>query len=648
MNAIGGIFYKKKHISDVEKNHIALMMKELGKYSFEDFGEFQEKEIYLGCYINRVVPESKDEILPYEDAQSGLVIVSDAIIDNRKELCDLLRLKDTENLPDSKIILEAFRVWGKECTEKLVGDFAFAIWDSKKQQLFCARDHVGKRTLYYYDCDEFFVFSTLIEPMFQIEGVKKALNDTYIGDFLSLPSVMSQVDAEITVYDKIYQLPPAGAMIINSEKVTKWTYWEIKEGTKFYFDTDEECQKAFMEVFSEAVRCRMRSNKKIGVMLSGGLDSTSVAAIAARELKKKNEMLYGFTQVPMEGYQEWLPEKKLADEREYVEALCEFAGNVIPNYVDSKGHNSITEINEKIKIIEQPYKTLENSHWMHEILRVAKKNDIGMLLDGQSGNATISWGNYSAYLRNVSEQEGFTRCLEEIKKYSKVKNIKKLRLARSILMSYLPYELKKIKYFIKGGVNHSEKLCPINKEFYESMKVKKRFKEHKIDTLFIDQGNSFSRRYKLLNPKSFSHLGAMETKMSLATGVCRRDPTRDKRVIEFCMGIEEKYWVKDGLERRLIRAAAEGILPDKIRLNTTKRGKQAADWIQRISGTWESIWSEIDTIGDFSLENKYLDIKGIKERLNRNKTIDTKDGNNSDIRFLIRALIFSRFLRSNF
>ena len=644
MSTICGIYYKDKAVNISECEAV---MGELGKYRFDKTGTFNEGPVFLGCHINCVTTESLNEVLPYKDKVSSLVITADAIIYNRQELFELLPIsEENEVLPDSILILEAYKKWGTTCTERLIGDYAFSIWDTEKKELFCVRDHVGKRSFYYYNDSNVFAFSTLIKPLFKIEGLKKELNETYIADFLSNPSINHEIDANITLYVDIYQLPPAHAMLVNKDGIKCWRYWEIKKTKEIHFETDKEYEEAFRKIYSEAVKCRLRSVKKVGIMLSGGLDSGSVACFAAPELKKRNERLYGFTQIPMEDYKNFLPDRFLADEREYVEEIGKFTGNIEFYPIASKYKSSITEIDEMIETLEQPYKIFENSYWINEIFRTASDMGIGVLLSGQTGNATVSWGSFNAYVIYLLKAGRFKTFFKEIKVYSERKNINKMRLFLNTLFNFMPYSVKVLKYKIRGGIDAQNILSPINKDFYKSMKVKKRFKKYNLDPLYISHGDSFFERKKILGTVVFSHIGALETKTALAFGVEKRDPTRDKRVIEFCINLPESQWVRDGEERRFIRHAMEGYMPDKVRLNTTVRGRQAADWVQRIMPEWEKAYEEIATIGEYELERKYLDIPRIKQLLSQNRELKYDDDGNRGIRFLIRALIFTRFLRN--
>ena len=210
-------------------------------------------------------------------------------------------------------------------------------------------------------------------------------------------------------------------------------------------------RRLFRAVYGEAVRCRLRSINKVGIMLSGGLDSCSAACFAAEELKKKNELLYSFTQIPMEGYKDYLPENKLADEREYVEEICRYAGNIEAYYSTSEGKNSLTEIDRQLECFGQPYKNHINSYWINELFQMAGDMGVGVLLSGQTGNAYISWGNFHAYANHLLKTARFFTLFKEIKAYSIGNKRKPGKLFLSILFDVMPYKIRLIKYRIRGG-----------------------------------------------------------------------------------------------------------------------------------------------------------------------------------------------------
>lgn len=633
MSAICGIFYKK---GVIKKNEADSMMKKLGKVKHNKEAVVLSENYFAGIYQLFLNKESKNEILPFEDKETNWILNGDIILYNRDELFEELNIHDQNiNISDSQLVLISYKKWNKSCVDHLVGSFAFVIWDKVTKELFIARDHTGKKTFYYYNSDEIFVFSSLIEPIFEISQIKRRLNDEYISDFLSMISVSHDLNPVNTIYEKILQLPPAHTMLVNKKSVSFREYWRVEKKKEIKYNSDDEYERAFCDLFRNVVKSRIRTNKNVGILLSGGLDSTSVACFAADELKKQEKFLYSYTQIPIKTYKNYIPQNKLADETEYVEETIKYSGNILPKFIDSEGKNMYTEINVFLDIYEQPYKIFENSTWIKEIQKTAFHDNCKFLLTGQAGNATISWGNHSFYMKYLLKSFKLITFFKETKAYSQKnnRNVIKYRLYNIfILSSFITWILTKLRVLNKkDGII----LSPVNKEFSRKMKTQNRFKKH----------NSFNERYLPLRQSTFSHLGAIENKLAMYSGVEESDPTCDKRIIDFCMNLPENQWVRDGKERRFIRLAMKDLIADKIRLNETIRGSQAADYIQRIIPQWEEIRKEMLTIGDNQIECKYLNIPLIKELLNKYEKIEYDTDGNKGIRLLFRALIFTRFLR---
>jgi len=146
MSAISGIFYRNER--SVDPKLIKLMNDKLYHRGPDGSKIWCEGSVALGHQMLHTTPESLHETLPFE--KDGIIITADARIDNRKELSEKLNIEDEESVPDSYFILIAYRKWGEKCPEKLLGDFAFAIWDKDNEKLFCARDHMGIKPFYYY------------------------------------------------------------------------------------------------------------------------------------------------------------------------------------------------------------------------------------------------------------------------------------------------------------------------------------------------------------------------------------------------------------------------------------------------------------------------------------------------------------------
>ncbi|MCX7596682.1 MAG: lasso peptide isopeptide bond-forming cyclase, partial [Fischerella sp.] len=224
-------------------------------------------------------PESLLEKLPLVDQDEHLAITSDVRIDNREELLNKLHVftRLPDKITDAQIILAAYQKWGEQCPEHLLGDFAFAIWDRRKQILFCARDHFGVKPFYYhYQPGKAFVFASEIKALFCFPQVPRRLNEVRIGDYLAL----MMEDKAITTYKDILRLPPAHSMVVSESGIQLWSYWSLDLHREIHLASNEAYAEEFRQIFTEAVRCRLRSAFPIVSHLSGGLDSSAVTCVA--------------------------------------------------------------------------------------------------------------------------------------------------------------------------------------------------------------------------------------------------------------------------------------------------------------------------------------------------------------------------------
>ncbi len=646
MSAICGIFYCDGRPAAQETG--ASMMRELGIYHADAVGTWQEGQVFFGCHAQHITPESVREILPYHDALTGLTVTADTIIDNRAELCDKLGIEHScrEVLPDSLFILQAYQKWGQDCPKHLVGDFAFAIWDNKRQELFCAVDHTGTKAFYYYRSAGLFAFSTLIKPLFALTEIAKEHNKTWIADFLAMPCVGHQLDPELTPYQNIYLLPAGHTLTISPDGTAKQVYWQVEGQPELKMKSDSEYEEAFREVLGEAVRCRLRSIRPVGVMLSGGLDSTTVACIAARELAGSGRLLQAFSAVPMPGYQDWLPASMQADETPFIEAVREHAGNIDVNYCRSGGKHSLSDTDRLLAMLEQPYKIFENLFWLDSIMAAAQERNVGVILNGSAGNVTISWGRAYPYMLTLLRAGHWRRLFHESWALARRYN----RPCRKLIQLYwelLPYDIRKKinrqgareRYRIMRG------LSPVNPDFARRASVQERFHRFGYDPLFVKPADCWEERKQRLSPNLFSHGGVINTKQALAYRMASRDPTADKRVIEFCLSVPDSQYMRGGRNRFLLRRAMAGILPDKVRWNEKVRGRQSPDWTQRLQSSWPELAAEIQNIGTLEAEREYLDLPKIQGEIAKYSTINYDAADDPNLRMLIRSLIFSRFLK---
>ncbi|WP_066067790.1 lasso peptide isopeptide bond-forming cyclase [Neobacillus soli] len=644
MSAIAGIY----HLNDepINLEHGRRMMKDLEKYPADDVQTWHSEKVFLGCHAQWITPESVGEKLPYYDHERKLAITADAIIDNREELFEKLQVKksDRKTMSDSELILISYHKWGEDSPKHLVGDFAFMIWDERKRSLFGARDFSGSRTLYFHHNCKGLAFCTVIRPLFTLPYAEKSLNKQWIAEFLANPGMVDSLDTSSTVYKSIQQIPPSHSIIFVEGKVTLSRYCKLPEGEKLILKSNLEYEEAFKEVFQEAVVARLRTHKNVGAHLSGGLDSGSVASVAANELRKQNKQLHTYSYVPIQGFEDWTPRSRVANEKPDIQSTVEYVGNINAEYLDFDGLSSFSVIDDWLNTLETPYKFFENSYWLKGIYERANQNGIGVLLNGQRGNWTISWGPALEYQVMLLKKFHLIRCFREIQLYSKNIGVKKSRVISVVAKKTFPL----MHQLLTSTENKNNFPMLINPEFAKKMNVLEKLTEHEIDI----KGNITKNWYEV-REMQFEQLyywnitGTYGSKFSLPHKVWDRDPTNDLRVAKFCLALPEEQYVQNGLDRALIRRTTKNLLPDNVRLNQRTRGAQGADGIPRMAPYWKSFIEGLEQMINDSVVSEYLNIEVIKNTITKFREVPSPQYvYDDDFKILMRSLIFYRFIKN--
>ena len=208
-------------------------------------------------------------------------LTADARIDARADLIAKLEAKGRAGAKlanDAELILHAYHAWGDDCVNHLIGDFAFAIWDGRERRVFCARDHFGVKPFYYAQRRHFFVFSNTLTCVRLHPSVPDDLNDLAIADFLLFGV---NRDASTTAFEGISRLPAAGALTLSATEARRSRYWALPADFHLHYTHRQasDVVEGFKQVLSEAVKDRLRADR-VAISMSGGLDSTTVAASA--------------------------------------------------------------------------------------------------------------------------------------------------------------------------------------------------------------------------------------------------------------------------------------------------------------------------------------------------------------------------------
>ena len=277
-----------------------------------------EGSIGMGHTMLRTTRESLAEDQP-GNLDGRFWIVSDARLDNRTDLLDELegagrRVRATA--PDSELILHAYAAWGTPCVDHLRGDFAFAIWDARDKQLFSARDHFGIKPFYYAEAGNAFLCSNTLNCIRLHPKVTGELNEAAVGDFLLFGL---NYDNATTTFRQIQRLPPAHWLSVSASGLKIRKYWAPPTDGRIRYSKPEEYVENFQSLLQAAVADRLRTDR-VGILLSGGLDSSSVAAMAKEVAGKSSRAtdIRGYTCI----YESLIPD----EEDKFAREVGEFLG----------------------------------------------------------------------------------------------------------------------------------------------------------------------------------------------------------------------------------------------------------------------------------------------------------------------------------
>ena len=232
----------------------------------------------LGRAIWRILPEDAYDHGPQISPSGRFALVADIRLDNREELAAALALEPARAalLCDAALLLLCIERWGLDAPTRIVGPYAFALWDNTEHKLFLARDPIGHRPLYYHKGAKFLAFSSLAKGMHALSAVPKASNTEHVAAFLALvPNSGSS-----TFFQSIERVEPGHIATVTTAGVTSQNFWQPKR-TILNLARSEDYVEGIREQMDRATRAQLRGVTRVGAHSSAGLDSSSVAATAA-------------------------------------------------------------------------------------------------------------------------------------------------------------------------------------------------------------------------------------------------------------------------------------------------------------------------------------------------------------------------------
>ena len=310
MCGICGIFNTKGTNIDISTDVLIRMRDALVHRGPDDAGEFVNANIGLAIRRLKIIDlETGHQPIHNEDKTIWIVFNGEIynFLELKRELMGMGHKFYTKS--DTEIIIHLYEESGKECVKKLNGMFSFAIWDSRKNELFLARDRLGQKPLYYGFIEGQFIFSSEAKSILKHPAVSKELDIESLNEYLTF----EYVPAPKSIYKRINKLPAAHIMIVTKDKIFSENYWSPKLGGLSNIDESEAVDKVF-DLLQDSVKRHMISDVPLGIFLSGGIDSSAIAALASRQVKDLKTFSISF-------------KEKSFDESRYSKLVVDYIGS---------------------------------------------------------------------------------------------------------------------------------------------------------------------------------------------------------------------------------------------------------------------------------------------------------------------------------
>lgn len=525
-------------------------------------GMWSDGPIGMGHALLRTTYESKGERQP-ANVEKRYWIVADARLDARQELISELQGADRNvcsDAPDCDLILHAYAAWGTTCIDRLQGDFSFALWDATNKTLFCARDHFGVKPFFYASVGKLVVVSNTLNCVRRHPAISARLNDLAIADFLLFDMIR---ESGATSFTEIQRLPPAHVLWCEAGTISVRRYWTLPVSAPVRHKRPGECVEHFRELLDRAVSDRLRT-ENVAVLMSGGLDSPTVAASARRMFAPNANGaaagLFAYTEV----FKTLIPH----EEGRYAKLVAEALKIPIEFQVSDEGGLS-KGLNGEDHCWPEPMHSPGSDSGLAQLRQISVRNRVA--LTGFGGDPTLS-SLLSIHFLQLLKGRQFRRALADAISYLAAEG----RFSRLYIRTRLRrwFASKKETSWYPGWLNRD---------------LEKRFGlRGRWETLMRAPNSNSGVRpaaYEAMVDPFWPNLFEGYDPGVTGIPVEVRHPFFDLRLVRFLLALPALPWCSD---KGLLREAGRGVLPDAVRLR--RKSPLLRDPLVALLERQESAW----------------------------------------------------------
>lgn len=548
--------FNQNLLMDADRNRIiaARMGKTLMHRGPDDAGTLLDEHIAF-AHTRLAVIDPEHGRQPMKKRWDGVdyAIVYNGELYNTEELRrDLMEAGFSfETTSDTEILLTAYIAYGRSCVERLNGIFSFAIWNNREKSVFMARDRAGVKPFFYMQKDGQFLFGSEIKALFAYPGVKAVLGKYGLCEIFGLGPARSP---GCGVFSGVHEIPPAHCAMLDYSGFRLWRYWdmEAREHTESYEETVEHVR----ELLFDAIRRQLVSDVPICTLLSGGLDSSIVSAVAADYFKKQGKQLdtYSFDYVDNDinfKASNFQP----AQDRPFVDKMVEHIGSK-HHYLTCNYEELYEKLFDAVRAKDLPGMADVDSSMLYFAGKIKERHTV--CLSGECADEIF--GGYPWF----RDEEALKM---PVFPWSKNLNLRQMVLRPEIagklfLEEYVMAQYEKTMQRTKS-LPEERKSCGdayITSGGYWDLLRKTGVSQWNPKTAFLRR-----RQISRLNMDWFmSTLLERKDRMTMAKGLEVRVPFADHRIMEYVYNIPWEYKCKDGRVKSLLLDAAKGILPKEV------------------------------------------------------------------------------------
>jgi asparagine synthase (glutamine-hydrolysing) len=498
-------------------------------------------------------PESLREHQPLFAPWAEACLVFDGRLDNREDLSQAIVSSGGRFVDDTDpgLVLSAYLVWGEECAERLVGDFAFVIWDGRRRRLWCARDYLGVRHFYYFWDGSTFLFASEIPALLTHPRVSLKINEGMVGEYLA-DKITSRED---TLYSDIHRLTPACSLTISgpSNDLRIERYWK-PDLSPITYQTDDQYAEHFIEILEQSIASRMRSCVPWATELSGGLDSSTVSVTAQGLLNRSGSGQRVSTFSLAQPGMPW-------DESQYINEITQFAGlrsqSFPADYPD-------LDYFQRSAACSRDFPGYPNGKAMftkmHEAMR---QNGVRVLISGQGGNQLLE-GN-PPHLLDLAQACDFRRLVQRAKDdwriYSGInwQTFLFRRLASGWAPDWIRSGLRK-RRLSRSGI--------LSRDFMKRIRLGDRLYSLNRRDPLVFSSRAQEAVFSSAHGGAATHYAEIMDRDAALQGFEFRHPFFDRRLAVFCLRMPEDQRQRGTTWKWVLRNATRGKLPERVRTKT--------------------------------------------------------------------------------